>query len=98
MKCNKVIYIQTFDNGKRVCLGTLEPRTRRAGTITQEICIGDIEVSIMAQDEPYFGGSSARLEVQWNCNNCGCTYHPERELPTEYNISEWVNSLIKALP
>jgi hypothetical protein len=36
-----------------------------------EECGGDIEAEVEAVDEPYFGGSSATLEINYKCVRCG---------------------------
>ena len=45
-------------------------------------CQGKILVDIQAVDEPYFGGSSASLEITYKCNECGCTSFMGR-VPTD---------------
>lgn len=60
-----------------------------------ETCDGDVVVKILAVDEPYFGGSSAKLSVEFKCKKCGCTHYSE--LPNEYNINEWLNKILKEM-
>lgn len=50
---------------------------------TQEICGGDVTVIAKAEDEPYFGGSSARLVIEWTCSRCKHPY-AEGRLTTDY--------------
>ncbi len=59
-------------------------------------CQGKVTAEIVAEDEPYMGGSSASLEVIFKCDTCGHTYYPN--LPTKYTINEWVNGILDKLP
>lgn len=43
-----------------------------------EACGGDVTVKVKAVDEPYFGGASAKLEVEWTCSRCREPYVPGR--------------------
>lgn len=54
----------------------------RAVNENAERCCGVIIASISAVDEPYFGGSSASLEVDYRCHRCNQSLSGE-ELPTE---------------
>jgi len=54
-----------------------------------EVCDGDISIEILAEDEPYMGGTSAKLEVKYKCTKCSCNYY--KDLPNEYNINEFFN-------
>lgn len=55
-------------------------------------CQGKIKVHILAEEDPYFGGTSAVLRVTFKCDTCGNTNYPN--LPDSYNINEWVNGIL----
>ena len=42
-----------------------------------EICQGRVKVTIKAEDEPYYGGSSASLSIEYICDSCGWMFHPQ---------------------
>lgn len=50
-------------------------------------CDGRIICEVSAVDEPYYGGSSASLEIKYKCDKCGQTYF--KHLPQ--NSSELSN-------
>lgn len=54
------------------------------------LCGGAIEATISAVDEPYYGGSSARLDITYVCKRCKHTYHGP-DLPT---TSEELSALV----
>lgn len=57
------------------------------------VCDGKIIVNVAAVDEPYFGGSSAELEISYKCAKCGQTYY--KELPRySQELSEWMTKKI----
>jgi hypothetical protein len=60
------------------------------------ICQGKIMVSVLAEDEPYYGGTSATLEVRFRCDTCDHQYYPN--LPTSYGLNEWINKLLDGMP
>ncbi len=53
-------------------------------------CQGKVVATIEAQDEPYFGSSSASLNIDYKCDTCGHTYYPQ--LPDAYHINDWFNT------
>jgi hypothetical protein len=55
-------------------------------------CQGKVKAHIVAEDEPYMGGSSAVLRVTFRCDTCGHTNYPN--LPDEYNVDEWINGIL----
>jgi hypothetical protein len=57
-----------------------------------EVCGGDIQASVLAVDEPYYGGSSASLEVNYRCDRCGQTKFDG--LPDAYSISDFLTAVI----
>jgi hypothetical protein len=61
-----------------------------------EICGGEIRANISAYDEPYYGGTSARLDVQYKCQECGeTTFH---ELPRDdEGLSEFLTRIVADL-
>jgi hypothetical protein len=59
-------------------------------------CQGKVSVEVKAVDEPYMGGSSASLEVEYKCSICGCTYY--KNMPDKHNINDWMNFIISDLP
>jgi hypothetical protein len=61
-----------------------------------EICQGNVMVSIIAEDEPYYGGTSATLEVRFRCDTCDHQNYPN--LPSSYGFNEWVNKLLDGMP
>ena len=62
------------------------------------ICDGDIEAVVGTEDQPYYGGCTTVLDVNWKCNKCGQVFaHPE--LPTEPNeFSKFVTKLLESAP
>ena len=82
--------------------GTLELAEKQLGSQERkhrvdeiERCNGKIIATIKAIDEPYFGGSSAQLEITYKCNRCGSYW--ENGLPNIYNISELLTSYVEKL-
>jgi hypothetical protein len=59
-------------------------------------CGGNIIVTVEAVNEPYFGGTSASLEITYKCDKCGCTWYPE--LPTEFSISKFLTKAFQEMP
>ena len=88
-----------------VCEGSIvsqdkieEMKKKRNGFGFWETCDGDIEIDIRAEDEPYFGGSSASLRVQFLCNVCGNSHYPDRNLPSgEFDTNMWLNTILKEI-
>lgn len=104
MKCGLRNYWWEFPNGKVQCEGSIiteieiqKMKSRRNGFGFWKVCDGDIEIEVRSYDEPYMGGSSATLGVGFRCNHCGNSYYPERNLPDEYNINEWLNAILKEI-
>lgn len=63
-----------------------------AGTMD---CDGNIICEVSAVDEPYFGGSSASLEIKYKCDKCGQTYF--KHLPqTSGEMSDFMTRKIGA--
>lgn len=56
-----------------------------------EPCDGTIRVSVSAQEEPYFGGVSAELYVNFSCSKCKMS---DESLPDQYNFNEWLQSIL----
>lgn len=40
---------------------------------TTEQCNGEIKCEVRAEDEPFYGGASARLDITYKCQRCGNT-------------------------
>lgn len=59
-------------------------------------CDGSIIATVVAVDEPYFGGTYSLLEVMYKCDKCGQSYFGNI-LPNENNISEWVTKRISEI-
>ena len=58
-----------------------------------KVCEGEVAVKVEAEEEPYYGGSSAVLSIKYECNFCGNTFFPE--LPqTGEGIALMVESFI----
>lgn len=73
-------------------------KSKRNGSGFWKICDGEIEIDIQAVDEPYFGGSSASLRVEFRCNVCGNSYYPDRNLPSgEFDTNIWINTILKEI-
>ena len=60
-----------------------------------ERCKGKIIAIVKAINEPYFGGSSAQLDVEYTCSRCGS--HWSYDLPNEYNISDFLTNYVENL-
>ncbi len=45
---------------------------------TLPICGGNVVVVCKAIDDPYFGGCSASLEIEWICSKCKAPWIPGR--------------------
>lgn len=54
-----------------------------------DVCDGNIIGEILAEDEPYMGGTSAKLNVKYRCTKCSCNYYGD--LPNENNVNAWFN-------
>lgn len=63
---------------------------------SSNLCDGEIVATVEAVDEPYFGGTSAALNISYICNKCGGVYIDD-SLPNEYNISDWLTNRIKEM-
>jgi len=53
-------------------------------------CQGKVTGTIKAEDEPYYGGSSASLSIEYECSECKNTWY--ENLPNKYTINEWFNA------
>lgn len=73
-------------------------KSKRNGSGFWQICDGEIEIDIQAVDEPYYGGSSAELRVEFRCNKCGNSWYPERNFPQySHEVNEWINKILKEI-
>lgn len=109
MKCNRKIfyYSKTSKPGKRRIFGYVGPNQNIRDTVQYwasnrqdfdrhyDTCDGDVMAEIKAIDEPYYGGASAELSVEFKCSKCKCTHYPE--LPDKYNINEWLNKVLREM-
>ena len=43
-----------------------------------EVCNGDLIIKVRAVDEPFFGGTSARMEIESICSRCNYPWWPKR--------------------
>lgn len=59
------------------------------------ICGGKVMASVEATDEPYYGGSSAVLEVGYECQRCSNRFWPE--LPDSGRINEFLTKFIEEM-
>lgn len=57
-----------------------------------KLCEGKISVSVDAEDEPYMGGSSAVLAINYKCYECGNAFYPQ--LP---QTAEDLNKLLERM-
>ena len=75
----------------------LSPWKKEGYTITRisNLCEGKIIAEVRAEDEPYYGGTSANLVVNFTCDRCGCTYF--KDLPNESSISEFLTNVVENL-
>lgn len=55
-------------------------------------CQGKVKMEVSAEDEPYYGGTSAKLEVVYKCDTCGHSYYPN--MPDSYNLNIWLNGIL----
>jgi hypothetical protein len=64
-----------------------------------QLCGGAITATVTAVDEPFFGGTSAELEISYGCNQCGALVLPyEFQLPrTESELSIWLTRWVADL-
>ncbi len=44
--------------------------------LPEAVCHGEIEVEVLAVDEPHFGGSAAALTLRTKCSRCDAPYFP----------------------
>lgn len=58
-----------------------------------KVCGGKIIARVSATEEPYWGGSMAKLNVDYECMECHCTYYPQ--LPAEDSLSNWLTEKIE---
>ena len=64
-------------------------------------CDGEIIAHISAINEPYFGGTSAELSIEYKCSKCGCTndWPVYSRLPLDENaLSQFVTDAIRNMP
>jgi hypothetical protein len=58
-----------------------------------EPCDGNIVANVDAVDEPFYGGCSAKLEVEYKCDTCGHNFY--HQLPeTQEFVSELLTQAI----
>ena len=58
-------------------------------------CCGNVKCTVYAEDEPYYGGNSAILDVTCKCDFCGMVYGKDsKDVPDEYNINDWINKIL----
>lgn len=108
MKCNRKVFYYLTTSKSRKIFGWVSPDQNVDETLAYwkanvyqnidekyEICDGDVEGEIAAEDAPYFGGTSAELNVRFRCKKCGCNSFPE--LPNQYNINEWLNKILQGM-
>lgn len=62
-----------------------------------EECGGKIVASIQAIDEPYYGGHSATLEVEYKCQRCKNQHFPDLPSDSE-GLSKWLTEVVDLLP
>lgn len=60
-----------------------------------EICGGNLTAHVKAEDEPYFGGSSASLNVYFKCDKCHVNVH--QYLPDKYSIEEFLTKIVEGM-
>ena len=91
MKCGMTLISRTNRRGKS------RVHHCHSGDVVST-CDGNIQAVIMAKDEPYLGGCSSVLSVEWRCDTCGLSHgHPE--LPTsEEGLSKFITELLNNAP
>jgi hypothetical protein len=62
-------------------------------TDDMELCDGNIVASILAVNEPDWGGTYAELEIKYVCDKCGCNYFGELPQTVE-ELNEFFNDII----
>lgn len=56
-------------------------------------CTGNVRIRVSAEDEPYFGGTSASLNIEYKCDHCGQTNYSG--LPdNEHALNVWLNNIL----
>ena len=64
---------------------------------TLVVCGGKIDANVRAISDPDWGGA-AELEVNYKCLRCKIKLFEELDLPTDYNLSEWLTEQIALEP
>ena len=99
MKCDNMIAVERKSRGEKITIVSAwngyhlheKQKDREHLIAIAEECGGTIKVWIQALDEPYFGGSSASLEVEWKCDRCGWIAF---EFPTDRDdLCSFINEL-----
>ncbi len=112
MKCHHwIVWIMRNDKRKKFVVeqdrdSTVKETLRRLSYFKQppvltepEICGGAITATVSAVDDPFFGGTSAELEISYVCSRCGTQILPyEFKLPrTESDLSNWLTRWVASL-
>ena len=108
MKCNEWARIETHTNKsgsktyKNVHLLNQPPDWPIPDDAVR--CGGRIIARVFARDDPYFGGTSAELVVEYERERCRAPIsagfpteafpHFNSALPNKYNISEWLTEQV----
>lgn len=59
-------------------------------------CHGTVQATVSAVDDPYWGGTSAQLEIDYKCDTCGQTFFPELPATAE-DLSKFVTDMVARL-
>lgn len=77
MKCQARI-VKTYKTKKANCVWpeTVYGPVPEESLEWKEVCGGDLTAKVRAVDDPYYGGSSADLELEVECSRCRAGYFP----------------------
>jgi hypothetical protein len=66
------------------------------GAAETKTCEGKIVATVEAGEEPYYGGCSPTVEVEYKCDSCSNAHFPE--LPDPGSLGSWLTAIIAELP
>lgn len=76
-------------------LSTLHPKQKEKIDLDNiQLCGGKIIAQMDCHDEPYYGGTTAEMDIDFVCENCKQTYFPELPQSLE-QLNDWITKKIE---